>query len=313
MIIAFAAVLFCVPSRTIGADQADSTGQDFSALKAAFEEAREGGDYYAAAGIGDQMLEIVAPRHYETLFAIACLHARHGNKPKAYEYLHYAVAAGFWDLQRMRENEDLAEMRDEAYFKELSRTAWSNGYLYMLERPQREEYQEKERVIEALGLAPGECVADIGAGSGYFTIPVAHAVGPDGTVLAIDIHQQMLDFIERRCKAEQLGNVELVMAERDDPMLPPGGVDLVLMVDVFHYIQDRRAYARKIRRGLAPGGRVVVIDFIPKPWEERPWGPPPQQHVPKETLNGDMAAAGLKVVKEYDFISEEYFVVYEAE
>jgi hypothetical protein len=113
--------------------------------------------------------------------------------------------------------------------------------------------------------------------------------------------------------AEQVDNVELKKVEPDDPQLPPGGVDLIVMIDTMHYITERTAYGEKLRRGLAPGGRLVIIDYIPKSWEERPWGPPPQQHLPKETLNADLARAGLKVVEDYDFLPEQYFIVYEAE
>jgi arsenite methyltransferase len=313
--VVFAIVIISAAATTTVAqeDQQKEAETDFAELKAEFEEARDHKDYEKALEIGDRMIENIAPKHYETLYAIACVHALHGDKPKAYQYLNWAIDAGFWDLMQMRNDEALSALREEQYFKELCRTAWSNGYLYMLERPQREEYQEKEKILEALELKEGQVVADIGAGSGYFTIPVAHAVGPSGKVLAIEIFQQMLDYIERRLEAEQLENVELVKVERDDPMLPPGGVDLILMVDVFHYIEDRTAYAARLRKGLAPGGRVAVIDFIPKPWEERPWGPTTEQQVPKETLNAEMAAAGFAVAREFDFISEEYFVVYEAE
>jgi hypothetical protein len=90
-------------------------------------------------------------------------------------------------------------------------------------------------------------------------------------------------------------------------------VDTILMVDTFHYITERTAYGEKLKAGLAPGGRLVVIDYIPKSWEERPWGPPPSQHMSREELSADLAAAGLKEVASYDFLPEQFFVVYGAE
>jgi SAM-dependent methyltransferase len=104
--------------------------------------------------------------------------------------------------------------------------------------------------------------------------------------------------------------VELVLAPKDDPQLPPGGVDTILIVDTWHYIQNRGEYAKKLRDALAPGGRVVIIDYIPKPWDKRPWGPLPQQQVAKETIDAEMAEAGLKPTKVHDFLPEQYFVEY---
>ena len=166
--------------------------------------------------------------------------------------------------------------------------------------------------MAALALAPGERVADIGAGSGYFTIPVAKTVGSSGIVWAIDIRQEMLDYIDNRIEEEKLDNVQLVLVPKDDPQLPAGGVDTILMIDTWHYIRDPE-YAKKLRTALAPGGRVVIIDYKPKPWEDRSWGPPPQQQTSREELDGHFAQAGLKPVKVHDFLDEQYFVEYGAE
>jgi arsenite methyltransferase len=314
---AFLILSFTRPAAAISrpGEEQDQTA-DYDALKERFDETYGAGDYARALEIAKQMDEVIAPKHWDNLYNIACLHALQGDKPKAYEYLYKAVDAGFWNAKQMMEDEDLASLKGEDLHRHLVRGAWANGYIWMLEREEREEFQKPDDVLKALELRPGETVADIGAGSGYFTIPIAEAVGKDGTVLAIDISQHMLDYLERRLKAEQLENVELRRVERDDPQLPEGGVDLILMVDTIHYImssKERMAYAKKLREGLAPGGRVVIVDYIPKPWEERPWGPPPEQHLSKETLNEEMARAGLTVVKEYDFLPEQYFVVYGAE
>jgi hypothetical protein len=87
-------------------------------------------------------------------------------------------------------------------------------------------------------------------------------------------------------------------------------VDTILMVDAIHYVKDRTTYATKLRAGLAPGGRLIIIDYRPKPMSERPWGPPPEQQFPRETLDAEMAAAGFKIVAAYDFLPEQFFVVY---
>jgi ubiquinone/menaquinone biosynthesis C-methylase UbiE len=311
LVLGVLALLFCGTPFMLRAQ--DAHPADYDSLKTLFDQAYQSRDYQAALEIGKALDEIAAPMHYETLYNMARVHALLGNAPKAYEYLKKAVDAGFWDIQRMRKDDDFAAIRDEQLFKDLSRAAWANGYIGMLERDEREEFQKSPEIMHALALEPGECVADVGAGSGYFTIPIAKAVGPTGRVLAIDIRQEMLDYIAERLKAEHLENVELMKVEPDDPLLPPGGVDLILMVDTIHYIKERTRYAEKLRAGLAPAGRLVIIDYIPKSWDERPWGPPPEQHLPKETLNADLAKAGLKVVKEYDFLPEQYFVVYQAQ
>ena len=165
--------------------------------------------------------------------------------------------------------------------------------------------------METLAFKPGEKVADIGAGSGYFTIRVAKAVGDEGLVWAIDIRPEMLDYIDARLEGEGLENVRLMLVDPDDPQLPKGKVDTILMIDTWHYIRDPE-YAKKLRAGLAPGGRVVIIDYRPRPWEERPWGPPPQQQTPREEVDAHFAEAGLEPAASYDFLPEQYFVIYRA-
>ncbi|NIO28669.1 MAG: methyltransferase domain-containing protein [Candidatus Latescibacteria bacterium] len=291
----------------------DDQPAEYETLRGQLEEAYKSGNYETALEIAEEMNTLVETRHYETLYDIACLYSLLGNKVKAYEYLQKAVDAGFWNHRQMRQDKDFENLWEEPRFKKLLRGAWSKGYIAMLEREERDEFQKPEEVMKALELKPGERVADIGAGSGYFTIRVAKAVEPAGKVWATDISDEMLDYIEKRLQSEQLENVELVKVSRDDPQLPASGVDMILMVDTYHYIQELTEYAKKLRAGLAPGGRLVVIDFIPKPWEERPWGPPPQQHLSKETLSADLAKAGFKPAKEYDFLPKQFFIVYGVE
>jgi SAM-dependent methyltransferase len=301
-----------VVGAAMGAAAQDEEKPDLETLQRQFAEAEESGDDRLALEIAEQMSEITWTQHVDLLYSLARLYNLAGNRGEAYHYLYWATDSGFWDRKRMLEDEAFADIKDDELFQTLARKAWANGYLWMLERDQREEYQQKEEILKALDLRPGQYVVDIGAGSGYFAIPVARAVGPKGTLLATDIKQEMLDYIDRRSKIEQLDNIELLLAQPDDPMLPAGEADLILMVDVYHYIKERTAFGEKLRRGLAPGGRLVVIDFNPKPWEERPWGPPPSQHLSEETLSADLAKAGFEVVEKYDFLTEQFFVVYQA-
>jgi SAM-dependent methyltransferase len=286
---------------------------DYDSLKTLFDEAYRSKEYEAAIDIGGKVLEIVAPKHFDMLYDIACLHALSGDKWKAYRFLQMAVDAGFWNARGMNEDEALASLRGEDHFRDLVRGAWANGYVWLLERDERDEFQKPDEVMRVLAFKEGEKVADIGAGSGYFAVRIAKAVGPTGEVLAHDISPHMLAFLEKRIKAEQLGNVILKKVERDDPQLPERGVNTIIMVDTIHYIKERTAYVKKLREGLAPGGRLVIIDYRVKPFEERPWGPPPEQQIPKEQLNAEIEAAGFKRVADHDFLPEQYFMVYQPE
>jgi ubiquinone/menaquinone biosynthesis C-methylase UbiE len=278
-----------------------------------FHSAYEAKDYQVALETAEKMYEDLFPRFVDTVYNIACMHSRLGDEKKAFDWLERAVDAGFWDPKKMMEDEDLKPLRGTRRFRALVRKSWARGYITMLEREERDEFQKPDQVMAALKWKPGERVADVGAGSGYFTIPVAKAVGPEGKVWAIDVVQNMLDFIESRLEAEEIENVELKLVPRDDPQLTEGGVDTILMVDTLHYVKDRVAYAAKLKAGLAPSGRLVIIDYIPKSMEERPWGPTPEQQISRETVDREMAQVGLKPIESFDFLPEQYFVVYAAE
>jgi cyclopropane fatty-acyl-phospholipid synthase-like methyltransferase len=246
------------------------------------------------------------------MYNTARAHALAGDRRKAYEYLYWAIDSGYWDAKTMMEDEAFASMNEEKLFRKLARSARANGYIWMLEREGREEFQKPEQVMDALELKPGMRVADVGCGSGYFTVKIAEEIGPEGKVWAIDAWQDMLDYLDRRVQIEGLENVELVKVDRDDPMIPDGSADLILMVDVYHYIKDRVAYGKVLRKDIAPGGRLIVLDYIPKSLEERPWGPPPSQHMSEEELTADLEKAGFRKVRQHDFLPEQYFVIYEA-
>jgi ubiquinone/menaquinone biosynthesis C-methylase UbiE len=130
-----------------------------------------------------------------------------------------------------------------------------------LERPQREQEEQPTRLLKALQIKPGEVVADVGAGSGYHTFRIARLVGPRGKVLAVDIQQEMLDIIRRRMKKDNVTNVEPVRGTENDPRLPAGGVDLILMVDVYHEFAQPYEMMQALVRALKPGGRVAFVEF----------------------------------------------------
>ena len=303
------------PMRPVPAElQTDSrtakTALDLAALVAKIDQETKAGDRAGALEAAEQLVSATEQEHFEALYAAASLHSELGHRDPAYRYLARAMGAGFNDRDRVLKDPAFQPFRDEAPFQSLARKAWANGYVELLERPNREDVQKSPQIMEALAFRAGERVADIGAGSGYFTIPVARAVGPTGVVWALDAAQEMLDYLDFRVRAQKIENIRLRKVMRDDAQLEPASLDTILMIDTIHYVKDRVGYARKLRQGLAPGGRLVIIDYFPKPMSERPWGPVPEQQIPRQQMDADMAAAGFKVERAYDFLPEQYFVIY---
>ena len=130
-----------------------------------------------------------------------------------------------------------------------------------LERPEREAEEAPSIAIRALQLKKGQVVADIGAGSGYYTMRMADAVGPEGKVYATDIQTGMLDIVRRRVAAARLTNVETVLSAPDDPKLPADSLDLAIMVDVYHELSAPQEFIRRLRPALKRTGRLVLLEF----------------------------------------------------
>ena len=174
------------------------------------------------------------------------------------------------------------------------------------EAPERAEWQEPAAVVRALGLRRGHVVADIGAGPGYFALRVARAVGPGGHVYAVDAEPQVLEILRERVRAAAVRNVTPVLGDGDDPLLPSGTCDLVLIVDTYHHFDDGRWFLRRAARALKRGGRLVNIDFAR---QETPVGPPVEHRVARETFLRDAREAGLRLVAEHRFLPYQYFLV----
>ena len=130
-----------------------------------------------------------------------------------------------------------------------------------LERPEREREEKPAKLLTALDLKPGMVVADVGAGSGYHAFRMARLVGDTGRVLAVDVQPEMLRLIEGRAKKERVANVVAVRGEEADPKLPAGGVDLVLMVDVYHEFRRPYEMGQKLVAALKPGGRLAFVEY----------------------------------------------------
>jgi len=172
--------------------------------------------------------------------------------------------------------------------------------------PARDEWQRPHQVIQALNLAEDAVVADIGSGTGYFSIRLAHFV-PKGRVFGVDLEPDMVKYLAERAKKDGLPNVTAVQATPDDPQLS-AKVDLVLMVDVYHHIADRIPYFRNLRNSLKPGGRVAIIDFR----QDAPMGPPVSERITPEGAIGELKTAGYALAEQHSFLPHQYFLVFRA-
>ena len=130
-----------------------------------------------------------------------------------------------------------------------------------LERPEREDEEAPSKALDALELKPGMVVADIGAGSGYYSSRMAKRVGASGRVYATDIQQGMIDLLDRRIRSEGLSNVTTVLGGMDDPKLPANSIDLAIMVDVYHELQQPQIFLQRLKPAFKAGGRLVLLEF----------------------------------------------------
>lgn len=170
--------------------------------------------------------------------------------------------------------------------------------------PARDEWQQPDRVIGALALSPEMTVADVGAGTGYFAVRLARAV-PRGQVIATDVEPDMIRYLTERARREGLANVRAVETPPDSPRLGKASVDRVLVVNVWHHLGDRVAYARQLAEALRPGGFVAVVDY--KLDARR--GPPPKHRLAPDAIAADLRAAGLKAEVAAVDLPEQYIVI----
>jgi arsenite methyltransferase len=170
----------------------------------------------------------------------------------------------------------------------------------------RDSWQQPDKVIAALNLHPGEIVADLGSGGGYFTFKLAKAVAPSGKVYAVDVDKDMIDLISKRIKEESGNNVETILATPTDPRLPQTGVDLIFTVNTYHHIADRSAYFANARKYLRPGGRIAIIDLDRRAWLEGLLG----HYTPSETIKREMEQAGYTLQQQLDFLDRQSFLIF---
>ena len=172
--------------------------------------------------------------------------------------------------------------------------------------PSRDAWQKPDQVLDALTLDRKALVADIGAGTGYFSVRLAKRV-PEGKVFAIDVEPDMLRYLSERAHREHLNNVFPVVANQEGPNIPES-VDVIMVVDTYHHIDDRLAYFARLKKSLRPQGRLAIVDFKP----DSPEGPPPEHRIPAEKVAEELKAAGYSLVAAHSFLPRQYFLVFTA-
>jgi len=177
---------------------------------------------------------------------------------------------------------------------------------HVFDDPKRDAWQKPHEVIEALALPAGAVVADIGAGTGYFSVRLARML-PKGKVYAADLERDMVRHLAERARREKLSNMLAVQTEPHDARLPEP-VDVALFVDVAHHIEQRERYFRNLKAALRPGGRVAIVDFT----LDSPIGPSPRARLSPERVKRELAAAGYALAAEHDFLPNQYFLVFTA-
>jgi ubiquinone/menaquinone biosynthesis C-methylase UbiE len=173
-------------------------------------------------------------------------------------------------------------------------------YARVLEDPSRDAWQKPHEVIGALKIRPDEVIADVGAGSGYFTRRFAqHAA----KVYAVDIDPELLEILGKNAPS----NVTTIRAAEADPRLPERAVDTVFICNVLHHIEKRPAYYAKLLKALKPEGRLVIVDFYKR---ELPVGPPVSMKLSEDQVTAEMKAAGLRLVDSSNFLPHQYFMTF---
>jgi ubiquinone/menaquinone biosynthesis C-methylase UbiE len=190
------------------------------------------------------------------------------------------------------------------------RRLFSPEELGVLEGPDRDAWQKPDLIMDALGIGEGSVVADVGAGGGWFTVRLARRVGPNGTVFAQDLQPQMLEAIKRRVGREGLRNVDYVQGSLDDPRLPPGRLDAVLIVDAYHELANPIELLRNVSASLKTTGRIGIVDYT---LEGGGPGPPLNQRKSEKSVIKEARQAGLRVVNRVNpesFFEFQYMLIF---
>jgi len=178
-----------------------------------------------------------------------------------------------------------------------------------LESGRRMESLEIEQVVQEIGLKAGDMVAEIGAGTGIFSVPLARAVRPGGRVLAVEVDEGFLPMIASKAAQANLDNVTPVLGQFEDPRLPRGDMDVAFFHDVLHHIADRGPYLQRVASYLKPGGRIVVVDYD-KNLPGNPHANQPEMLISPDDVDGWMRSAGLRLSRRVEMFEDKFYVIY---
>jgi ubiquinone/menaquinone biosynthesis C-methylase UbiE len=181
-------------------------------------------------------------------------------------------------------------------------------WVTVFEDPKREEWQKPDEVVKALNIKPGDVIADIGAGTGYFTRRFAVAAGPAGKALGLDIEPSMVKYMKDDAQKRGLKNYEARIVKANDPELAPGSVDVIFICDTYHHIEDRIVYLGNLKKALKPDGRVIIVDFYKR---ESPVGPPLEMKLSEDTVKEEFRQAGYHLTRSPIFLPYQYFLEFE--
>jgi ubiquinone/menaquinone biosynthesis C-methylase UbiE len=171
----------------------------------------------------------------------------------------------------------------------------------------RDDWQQPGKVVQSLQIEPGQVIADLGAGSGYFTFLLAQATGRAGKVYAIDVDEDMTRLVAQKAQDQRLANIEVILARPDNPMLPERSTDLVFTANTYHHIEDRVRYFSELRRALRPQARVAVIEFDSRSG----WMTWLSHYTPADTIKSEMEKAGYRLAREFSFLDRQSFLIFE--
>ncbi len=178
--------------------------------------------------------------------------------------------------------------------------------IFLLEEPRN--WQDTEEIMARLHLGIGDIVADIGAGSGYFTIPLASRVGDKGLVFAEEIQIEMINYISRKVEDLELKNVRVIFGKPDDPSLLDNFFDLVFLANTYHELEKPFLMLDNIRKDLRFSGRFAIIDWDPA--KQSPFGPPIEVKVPENTIIEEVERSGFELIEKHNFMPYHYFLVF---
>jgi len=177
----------------------------------------------------------------------------------------------------------------------------------VLDNTGRDEWQKPREVVAALAIEPGARVADIGCGTGYFAVRFVRATGKTGRVLAVDIQQGMLDILEGRLASDDRERVELRLSQPDRPLEPADAVDLAFCANTLHEVDEQGPFMQALADGIAPGGRLAIIEWLPK---DTGMGPPLEHRLTPERITELAKSAGLRLEQSVSFLEMHSFLIY---